>query len=38
MHKNINVVEEFLKAVGAIAIILSIVGIIWGVFILLGIL
>jgi len=38
MHKNINVVEEFLKVIGIIAIIFAIIGIVWGVLIFLGIL
>ncbi len=38
MNQNINVVEEFLKGVAIITYIASILGIVWGVLILLEIL
>ncbi len=38
MYKNINIAEEFLKVIGIIAIVFAVIGIVWGVLILLGIL
>lgn len=38
MNKNVNVIEEFLKVVAVTACIVSILGVAWGILILLGIL